>query len=149
MFTESLTSGPELENAIMRRARPYRGENPEPGKGGHRPDIEPRKPHYRVPTLFRVWKATWSGASSRAPGGPAWSKNLACAEALWTGTGRSQVLASGGAPLWSASGRREAVADDARTWEVRLCHSSCEADEQSRATGCGAGGAKGGGRGEG
>ena len=45
-------------------------------------------------------------------------------------------MASGGAPLWSASGRREAVADDARTWEVRLCHSSCEADEQSRATGC-------------
>ena len=27
-------------------------------------------------------------------------------------------------------------------------HSSCEADEQSRATGCGVGGAKGGGRGE-
>src|SRR5438046_9622932 len=32
--------------------------------------------------------------------------------------------------------------------EVRLCHSSWEADEQSRATGRGAGGAKGGGRGE-
>ena len=29
---ESLTSGPELENAIMRRARPYRGENPEPAR---------------------------------------------------------------------------------------------------------------------
>src|ERR1700729_1022333 len=49
---------------------------------------------------------------------------------------------------WSALGRRGAVANDARTWEVRLRHSSCEADEQSRATGRGAGGAKGGGRGE-
>jgi hypothetical protein len=27
-----LTPRPELENAIMRRARPYCGENPEPGK---------------------------------------------------------------------------------------------------------------------
>jgi hypothetical protein len=49
---------------------------------------------------------------------------------------------------WSALGRRGAVANDERTWEVRLRHSSCEADEQSRATGGGAGGAKGGGQGE-
>src|SRR5438445_12717342 len=55
-------------------------------------------------------------------------------------------LASCGAPLWPASGRRGAVADDERTWEVRLRNSSCEADEQSRATGCGVGGAKCGGR---
>ena len=40
------------------------------------------------------------------------------------------------------------VADDARTWEVSPRCSSCEADEQGRATGCGAGGAKGGGQGE-
>src|SRR5437016_5946785 len=57
-------------------------------------------------------------------------------------------LASRGAPLWPASGRRGAVADDEQTWEVRLRHSSWEADEQSRATGCGVGGAKGGGQGE-
>src|SRR5471032_1013170 len=49
---------------------------------------------------------------------------------------------------WSASGRRGAVADDARTWGVRLRHSSCEADEQGGAIRRGAGGAKGGGRGE-
>src|SRR5262249_24158409 len=55
---------------------------------------------------------------------------------------------AGGALLWPASGRRGAVADDERTWEVRLRNSSWEADEQSRATGCGAGGAKCGGRGE-
>src|SRR5204863_4041660 len=46
-----------------------------------------------------------------------------------------------------ASGRRGAVADDARTWGVRLRHSSWEADEQGGAIRCGAG-AKGGGRGE-
>src|SRR5262245_42067945 len=51
--------------------------------------------------------------------------------------------------LWYASGRRGAVADDGRTREVRLCHSSCEAGEQGRATGCGVGGAKGRDQGEG
>src|SRR5439155_25806749 len=34
-------------------------------------------------------------------------------------------LSSRGAPLWPASGRRGAVADDERTWEVRLRHSVC------------------------
>src|SRR5215469_7776203 len=57
-------------------------------------------------------------------------------------------LASRGAPLWPASGRRGAVADDEQRWEVRPRNSSWEADEQSRATGCGVGGAKCGGRGE-
>src|SRR5262249_14834439 len=47
-----------------------------------------------------------------------------------------------------ASGRRGAVADDARAWEVGLCHSSREADEQSGTIRCGAGGAKGGDQGE-
>ncbi len=76
--------------------------------------------------------------------------------------GRSRVWPS----LWraacrvrrSASGRREAVADDARAREVALRHSSCEADEQRGAIRCGAirgganrrgaGGAKGGDQGE-
>src|SRR5258705_5950162 len=58
-------------------------------------------------------------------------------------------LTTGHVPTWSASGRRGAVADDARTREVELRHSSCEADEQGGAIRCGAGGAKGGGRGEG
>jgi hypothetical protein len=57
-------------------------------------------------------------------------------------------LGSGGAPLWPASGRRGAVADDERTWEVRLRNSSWEADELSRETGGGVGGAKCGSRGE-
>src|SRR5215813_2683640 len=59
--------------------------------------------------------------------------------------------------FWSASGRRGAVADDVRAWEVGLRHSSCEAGEQSGPL-CGAvcgggncsgaGGAKGGDQGE-
>src|ERR1700681_4148169 len=67
-------------------------------------------------------------------------------------------LTTGHVPTWSASGRRGVVADDERTWEVGLRHSSCEADEQSGAPRCGAvrgganccgaGGAKDGGRGE-
>src|SRR5260221_13918925 len=103
------------------------------------------KANPRVPTLFRARKATrfrthhrkvrtarrgrrtWHVQKllGREPGDPT-SGQLRC-------------------PLWPASGRRGAVADDERTWEVRLRNSSCE---QSRATGCGVGGAKGGGRGE-
>src|ERR1700687_2770612 len=51
-------------------------------------------------------------------------------------------------PPGPASGRRGAVADDARTREVSLRRNSCEADEQGRATGRGAGGAKGGDQGK-
>ena len=79
------------------------------------------------------------------PNDPAWSKNLACADAPCAGTGRSRDRPFGNCRR-SASGRRGAVADDERTWEVRLRNSSWEADEQSRATGCGVGGAKCGGR---
>src|SRR6516162_7683860 len=57
-------------------------------------------------------------------------------------------LTTGHVPTWSASGRRGAGADDARTREVGLRHSSREADEQGGAIRCGAGGAKGGDRGE-
>src|SRR6202035_748439 len=49
---------------------------------------------------------------------------------------------------WSVSGGGEAVADSVGSREAGPRHSSCEADEQGRATGCGVGGAKGGGRGE-
>src|ERR1022692_65748 len=61
---------------------------------------------------------------------------------------RGQESEAKAAELLDVAQRRGAEADDARTWEVRLRHSSGEADEQGRATGCGAGGAKGGGRGE-
>src|SRR5262249_649915 len=49
---------------------------------------------------------------------------------------------------WSASGRRGAVADDARAREVGLRHSSCEAAEQRGAIRGGARGTKERGEGE-
>ena len=81
------------------------------------------------------------------PDDPAWSETLACADAPCAGTGRSRDRPFGNRRR-SASGRRGAVADDARSREVRLCHSSWEADEQSGPDRSGAGGAKGGGQGE-
>src|ERR1019366_2604327 len=51
------------------------------------------------------------------PPNPAWSKTLACVEALCTGTGRSRVWPADGCRR-SASGRRGVVADDARAREV-------------------------------
>ena len=55
--------------------------------------------------------------SASAPPDPTWSKTLACADALCTGTGRSHGWPTGTLRvlLWSASGRRGAVADDARS----------------------------------
>src|SRR5215475_11550294 len=87
------------------------------------------------------------GAISRGPDGPAWSQTLACVDAPCAGTGRSHDRPFGSSRR-SASGRRGAVADDARSREVRLCHSSWEADEQCGPDRSGAGGAKGGGQGE-
>src|ERR1700749_2658870 len=58
-------------------------------------------------------------------------------------------LPNRGKAAWPASGRRGAVADDARTLEVRLCHSSGEVGEQGRAIGCGNGRARGRGAGGG
>ena len=49
---------------------------------------------------------------------------------------------------WSVSGRRGVEAADERAGEVRPLHSSDEAGEQTWATGCGVGGAKGEDRGE-
>jgi hypothetical protein len=100
-----------------------------------------------VPTPCIWWKATHPSASSRAPDDPAWSKTLACADAPCAGTGRSRDRPFGNRRR-SASGRRGAVAGDARSREVRLCHSSWEADAQSGPDRSGAGGAKGGGQGE-
>ena len=104
---------------------------------------------------------TYSGCRHRAYGGrqqvrarqrerpddPAWSETLACADAPCAGTGRSRDRPFGNSRR-SASGRRGAVADDVRSREVRPRHSSWEADEQGGFGHRGAGGAKGGGRGE-
>jgi hypothetical protein len=80
--------------------------------------------------------------------GSAWSETPACTDAPRTGTGRSPVCPAEQRAAGPHREGRMAVADDARTGEVRPRHSSNEDREQSRAAGCGADGAKGGGRGK-
>ena len=75
-------------------------------------------------------------------------RGLACAQAPCAGTGRSLVHPGALRAGRIAPGRRGAVAGDERAGEVTLRHSSRETDERSRATGRGAGGAKGGDQGE-
>src|SRR6266516_3835045 len=128
------------------RWRP-RGRRRSVGRGGHRPAIEPRKLRPGCRRCFERGRQHVSDAPSQGPNDPAWSKNLACADAPCAGTGRSRDRPFGNRRR-SASGRRGAVADDARSREVRLCHSSWEADEQSGLDRRGAGGAKGRGQGE-
>ena len=101
----------------------------------------------RVPTLCSGGRQHVRARQRERPDGPAWSQNLACADAPCPGTGRSRVRPLGYSRR-SASGRRGAVADDERAREVRPRHSSWEADEQSGRDRSGAGGAKGGGQGE-
>src|SRR5258707_2310019 len=106
------------------------------------------KANPRVPTLFRARKATRFGRTIARSERPGVVEEPGMCRSSLDGNREIPRLASCGALLWPASGRRGAVADDERTWEVRLRNSSWEADEQSRATGCGVGGAKCGGRGE-
>src|SRR5271154_5149360 len=127
-----------------------RGHQRSVDRGVHRPAIEPRK----TPLLGRRRCSAdgrqygW-GRYREHPDGPAWSKTPACADAPCAGTviphARPQARCRSGP---HREGEDRAVADDARTWGVRLRHSSCEADEQSGAIRRGAGGAKGGVRGE-
>jgi hypothetical protein len=110
--------------------------------GSHRPAIEPR---YEYPGCRRCRDRGRQHGQARQReclDNPAGSENLACADALCLETGRSHVRPMAQLPARSASGRRGAVADDVRAWEVRLRHSSYEADEQRGATRRGAGGAK-------
>src|ERR1019366_4507180 len=88
------------------------------------------------------------GAISRVPRRPGVVLDTGMCGRSLRGNRETPRLTTGHVPDWSAWGTGGAVADDERTRGVRLRHSSWEADEQSRATGCGAGGAKGGGRGE-
>src|SRR6516225_3749917 len=128
------------------RWRP-RGRRRSVGRGEHRPAIEPRKLKPGCRRCFERGRQHEQAHHRERPLDPAWSKNLACADAPCAGTGRSRDRPFGRRRR-SASGRRGAVADDARSREVRLCHSSWEADEQSGPDRSGAGGAKGGGQGE-
>src|SRR5471030_2916845 len=88
------------------------------------------------------------GATSRAPRRPGVVLDTGMCGRSLLGNRETPRSTSGALPVWPASGRRGAVADDVQTWGVRLRHSSWEADEQSGAIRCGAGGAKGGDQGE-
>src|SRR3954453_13454049 len=105
-------------------------------------------PWFRMPTLLPKRKATRGGAPARAAG----RSGVVIAPGMHARSGHGNRNFSrpttGPRAVWSASGRRGAVADDARAGEVRPRQRSGEAGEQRRATVRGVGGAKGGGRGE-
>jgi len=67
-----------------------------------------------VPTPCIWWKATYSGASARAPGRPGVVRDPGMCRRSLRGTGRSRDRPFGNRRR-SASGRRGAVADDARS----------------------------------
>src|SRR5205085_12484826 len=106
------------------------------------------KANPRALTLFRARKATRFGRTIARSERPGVVEEPGMCRSSLHGNREVPRLAGGGLSHRPASGRPGAVAEDERTWEVRLRHSSWEADEQSRATGRGAGGAKGGGQGE-
>src|SRR4051794_4372037 len=105
-------------------------------------------PWFRMPTLLPKRKATRARAPARAPGRSGVVRDPGMHARSWHGNREISRPTTGPRAVWSASGRRGAVADDARAGEVRPRHRSGEAGEQRRATVRGVGGAKGGGRGE-
>src|SRR3954467_376626 len=97
-----------------------------------------------MPTLLPKRKATRARAPARAPGRSGVVRDPGMHARSWYGNREISRPTTGPRAVWSASGRRGAVADDARTGEVRPRQSSGEAGEQRRATVRGVGGAKGG-----
>ncbi len=91
-------------------------------------------------------KATRRGARSRVPLRPGVVGDRGMRGRSLCGNREISRLAGARGSRRSASGRPEAVADDARAREVRLRHSSWEAGEQSCVCGGGPGGAKDGDR---
>src|SRR5664280_2829662 len=110
--------------------------------------IEPRNQGFGVPTLSQGRKATIAGgASASRQGTPRGQRTRACTEPPCARTGRSHDCppTRRGA---GRSGKAMPYARDERLWEVGQPHSTCEAAEQGRESGCGGGGGKGAGRGE-
>src|SRR3954467_2433569 len=101
-----------------------------------------------MPTLLPKRKATRARAPARAPGRSGVVRDPGMHARSGHGNREISRPTTGPRAVWSASGRRGAVADDVRTGEVRPRHRSGEAGEQRRATVRGVGGAKGGGRGD-
>src|SRR3954464_8837321 len=100
-------------------------------------------PWFRMPTLLPKRKATRARAPARAPGRSGVVRDPGMHARSGHGNREISRPTTGPRAVWSASGRRGAVADDARAGEVRPRQRSGEAGEQRRATGRGGGGAKG------
>src|SRR5664279_1519905 len=110
--------------------------------------IEPRNQGFGVPTLSQGRKALSLVALARVARGPRAVKEPGHAQNLHARrTGRSHDCppTRRGA---GRSGKAMPYARDERLWEVGQPHSTCEAAEQGRESGCGGGGGKGAGRGE-
>src|SRR5258706_14160069 len=74
------------------------------------------------------------GAIVRAPRRPGVVLDTGMCGRSLLGNRETPRLTTGHLQDWSASGRRGAVADDERTWGVRLRHSSWKADDKGEAT---------------
>src|SRR5664280_1156773 len=109
---------------------------------------EPRKQGVRgADVVTRTEGTIAGGASASRQGPPRGQRTRACTEPPCARTGRSHDCppTRRGA---GRSGKAMPYARDERLWEVGQPHSTCEAAEQGRESGCGGGGGKGAGRGE-
>src|SRR5674536_192882 len=110
--------------------------------------IEPRNQGVRgADVVTRTEGTIAGGASASRQGTPRGQRTRACTEPTCARTGRSHDCppTRRGA---GRSGKAMPYARDERLWEVGQPHSTCEAAEQGRESGCGGGGGKGAGRGE-
>src|SRR3954468_11774032 len=82
-------------------------------------------PWFRMPTLLPKRKATRARAPARAPGRSGVVRDPGMRARSWHGNREISRPTTGPRAVWSASGRRGAGADDARTGEVRPRHRVC------------------------
>src|SRR5674536_161663 len=105
--------------------------------------IEPRNQGVRgADVVTRTEGTIAGGASASRQGTPRGQRTRACTEPPCARTGRSHDCppTRRGA---GRSGKAMPYARDERLWEVGQPHSTCEAAEQGRESGCGGGGGKG------
>ncbi len=125
-----------------------RGQRRSVDRGACRLAIEPRKGGlFGAPTPLSWRKARRSGAQMRVPERP----RVVGDPSMRVGSlyGNREISRLTAEQVAARIGKtEEVVADDARTREVRLPHSTCEAGEQGRDSDGGAGGGKGGGQGK-
>src|SRR4029450_8660382 len=125
-----------------------RGPRRSVDKGVHRPAIEPRKSLMLGADAVHKVEGNMFGRDSASVRTTRRGQRPWHMQTLLAREPGDLAIDRFGNRRRSASGRRGPVADDARSREVRLCHSSWEADEQCGLDRSGAGGAKGGGQGK-